>query len=264
MTRPRFAGHALPDFIIIGAQKSATTSLLHYVGQHPRVKLGRKKATHYFDLNYSRGLDWYARHFPRVSSLRQRLWAQPSKVDRQWITGESCPSYIFFEEIPARVKNLLPEAKFVVILRDPVERLISQYRHERRKNRGGRTFEAYVALSFGNSWPPRGEIELIRQNCAIPRGFYEDQLRHWFSYFSRDQFCLLQFENLVKDANAVLSRLFRFLELPDYTVDTSEILNQGMLGSQVEIEPALLEKLRSLYRKKNAGLPDLIGAEFSW
>ena len=64
--KPHLNGRALPDFLIIGAQKSATTSLLSYIGRHSQVRLGRKKTAHFFDLSFHKGAGWYAGHFPRI------------------------------------------------------------------------------------------------------------------------------------------------------------------------------------------------------
>ncbi len=121
----------LPDFVIIGAQKCGTTSLLSYIGQHSRVRLARKKAIHFFDYNYERGGTWYARQFPRSAVFPFR----GGEGKRNWLTGESCPSYVFLPEVPSRMKGTVPDAKVIVVLRDPVKRLVSHYFHERRKQR---------------------------------------------------------------------------------------------------------------------------------
>lgn len=258
--KPRHGTRALPDFLVIGAQKSATTSLLAYIGGHVGVRLGRKKTAHFFDLNFHRGTRWYARHFPPLS----RFWLLPPAADRAWLTGESCPSYMFLPEVPGRVRDLLPEVRLIAILRDPVDRLVSQYHHEFRKGRAPATFEEFIRPSLASGWPPGGEIEAIRQRCAVPRGFYADQVRHWLGFFPRRQLCVLAFEDLVRDPGGTLNEAFRFLGLPAQQVDTSAVLNRGTGRSPDPVDPALRSKLTALYRHRNAGLSDLVGRRFEW
>ncbi len=260
----QFGGFALPDFVIIGAQKSATTSLLSYVGQHPEVKLGWKKATHYFDLQPKRSRRWYAWNFPLAGNPLGVLTGKPS--GRQWLTGESCPAYMFLPEVPERVRKTIPQAKLIVILRDPVWRLVSQYFHQRRKQRVPVGFSDYVAESIDIGWPPPGDdLETVRQRHAVPRGYYEDQIRHWLQFFPREQFCILRFEDLIADSAATMNRIFRFLGLDGHPVDTSRVLNKGIGAKENEaLDADLLRRLDDLYRKRNAGLASLIGGDFSY
>ena len=263
--KPCHGHRALPDFLIIGAQKSATTALLSYLGQHPGIRLPRKKATHYFDLNYSRGTGWYARHFPQTAGLFARLSPFAFPFDRPWLTGESCPSYMFLAEVPHRVKATLPDVKIIVSLRDPVDRLISQFYHEHRKGRAVEGFESYIADSLQTNWPVSGgDIEKIRQRHAVPRGFYADQLEHWLDFFPKERFHLLRFDRLVNDPRTTLNQIFQFLDLPEYDVDTSQILNKGSKMNSGTANQELLSNLHELYRRKNADLSKTFGTEFSW
>src|SRR4051794_39950057 len=88
--RPTSSQRALPDFLIIGAQKSGTTSLYDYLCQHPQVRPAMTKEVHYFDFNFTRGTRWYRSHFPLgVGS-------------RNWVTGEATPYYLFHPETANR------------------------------------------------------------------------------------------------------------------------------------------------------------------
>jgi len=264
LPRAQIGGFALPDFLIIGAQKSATTSLLSYVGQHPQVKLGWKKATHYFDLHPERSARWYAWNFPLAGNPAGFLTGRPSR--RQWLTGESCPAYMFFPEVPQRVLNSIPQARFIIILRDPVWRLVSHYYHERRKQRVAAGFADYVARSIDMDWPaPGDDMPTVRQFHAVPRGFYEDQIRHWLQFFPRQRFCIVRFEDLVAESAATMNRIFAFLGLGSHGVDTSQVLNKGTGARDSEVLDAdLLRRLDDLYRERNAGLASLIGEDFTY
>jgi hypothetical protein len=262
--KPHRGARALPDFLIIGAQKSATTSLLSYVGRHSKVRLGTKKTPHFFDLNFHRGANWYARHFPRIRPWPLSLLSSGSLSERDWLTGESCPSYMFLPDVPGRVRELLPDIKIIVILRNPVDRLISQYQHERRKNRAEERFEDFIAPSLEAAWPPKGDIEYQRQRCAVPRGFYVDQLRHWQIFFPPQRFLILSFEELVKNNTVTLNRVFEFLGLEAQTVDTSKVLNKGTGSGSLVIDPGVRTQLENLYRQKNEELEGITGQKSFW
>src|SRR5258706_11489250 len=106
----------LPDFLIIGAQRSGTSTLYQYIARHPDVRGAFRKEVHYFDMHYDRGLDWYRACFPT-----------------RGFTGESSPSYLIHPEVPARVAAVLPDIKLIAILRNPVERAYSAYNRNVRR-----------------------------------------------------------------------------------------------------------------------------------
>ena len=117
MGQPR----ALPDAVILGAQKSGTSSLHNYLVQQPGVIEPLRKEVHYFDVNFGRGESWYRAHFGRLGEPGLNL--------------DSSPYYLFHPAVPTRMRALLPDAKLIVLLRDPVRRAYSHYWHERDKGR---------------------------------------------------------------------------------------------------------------------------------
>ncbi len=104
----------LPDFIILGAQRAGTSSLYYYLSQHPQILPAVRKELHFFDDHYRRGLGWYRSQFP-------------TRGARGTITGEATPYYLSHPHAPARIQRLLPQARLIVLLRNPVERAISHY-----------------------------------------------------------------------------------------------------------------------------------------
>lgn len=252
-----FGKPSLPDFVVIGAQKCATTSLLAYMGQHSRIRLGFKKATHYFDRHHAKSVNWYARQFPAAPSS---LWGKA----RDWLTGESCPAYMFLPEVPQRMSTIMPQVRLIAIVRDPVKRLVSQYGHEKRKGRVDTDFAGYVEQSIGMDWPTTGTLPFVLQQAAVPRGFYADQLRHWQKFFPREQILVVSFEDLIARPGEAMERIFEFLQLSPETVDTSKVLNKGSGSKGPNIDSDLLEKLRELYLGKNRDLPEIANATFSW
>ena len=126
------------------------------------------------------------------------------------------------------------------------------------------SFEDFIAPSLEAAWPPEGDIEYLRQRCAVPRGFYADQLRHWQMIFPAERFLVLSFEELVKNTTATLNRVFEFLGLEAQTVDTSTVLNKGTGNRFPVIAPGLRIQLESLYRQKNQALEGITGQKSFW
>ena len=119
----------LPSVLIIGAQKGGTTSLFSYLVQHPDVLAPLTKEIHYFDLQYDREDKWYRGHFPFARRL-----------ERGAVTIDASPYYLPHPLVPARAAQLVPEAKLVAVLRDPVDRALSHYHHEVRAGRESLSF----------------------------------------------------------------------------------------------------------------------------
>ena len=110
-------GHRPPDFLILGAQKAGTTSLLDWLGAHPRIAPPDRKEVHWFTNHWGRPAAWYRSHFPR----------RPAGV----LSAEATPYYLFHPAVPERVARALPDVRCIVLLRDPAARTISHHNHER-------------------------------------------------------------------------------------------------------------------------------------
>src|SRR5688572_4751100 len=104
----------LPSFLIIGVQRGGTTSLYDYLVQHPRIAPAKRKEVHYFDIRYPNGPAWYRKQFSWWLNVRRNV-----------MTGEASPYYIFHPAVPDRVRETVPDAKLIVLLREPVARALS-------------------------------------------------------------------------------------------------------------------------------------------
>ena len=161
---------ALPDAIIIGAQKCGTSSLHNYLTQHPGVIAPLRKEVHYFDDNYRRGERWYRAHFGRAGGPGINL--------------DSSPYYLFHPLAAQRAHQLLPDARLIVMLRDPVRRAYSHYWHERDKRRESLSFaDALDAeplrIARDAQRLAQGEIDSSpdhRRYSYLARGRYAEQL----------------------------------------------------------------------------------------
>ena len=257
----RAAGHRgrAPDFLIIGAQKAATTSLYAYLCQHPQVQAALTKEIHYFDHYLPRGFDWYCRHFPANGKTPEGL---------PLITGEASPYYLVHPAVPDRVQEALPGVRLIVLLRDPVARAISHYEHEFRRG-----FERLPFLEALEAEERRiaGEAERLVQEPAYrsyafehhtykTRGRYAEQLSRWIPRFGRERMLVLQMEELESTPGIVLGRVAAFLGIEPWSPDTTARHNPGSYG---RVPSDALGLLRAYFEPLQGELAALLQDE-SW
>jgi hypothetical protein len=251
---------ALPDFIIIGAQRCGTTSLYNYLAEHPQVLPATIKETHFFDNNFRRGLNWYRAFFPLARQMNG---------DRHLVTGESTPYYLFYPHAPVRVYDTLPDVKLVVMLRNPVDRAFSHYYHEKRMGAEPLSFEEAL---------DREERELASETARIvadehyrsffhqhhtylSRGIYVDQLQHWTQVFAREQILAIRSEDFYQDPAVTLRQVTDFLGLPPWNLNEYPLYNATRHGP---MESHIRERLAAYFRPHNHRLYDFLGANWKW
>jgi hypothetical protein len=249
----------LPDFLLIGAQRSGTTTLYDLVCQHPQVRPARSKELHYFDLHHERGLSWYRSNFPLL----------PRSGVRTWVTGDSSPFYLFHPLVPDRAAAEVPRARLLAILRNPVERAYSHYQHERAKGREPLAFADALDAEAGRTssgWrravlglPPTDRT--LRSFSYVARGRYADQLRRWLAHYQDEQLLVLRSEDLWADQRAVMAGVFAFLGLDPFDGLVERQLNER---AYPPMDPAVRERLEGELAPANADLADLLGRPFGW
>lgn len=197
----------LPNFIVIGAQRAGTTLLHAVLSAHDEVFVPRwRKEVHYFDRFYERGPEWYASFFPDVA-----------EAARFRAIGEVTPDYLFRPEVPARIQALLADCRFLVSLRNPVDRAFSGYMHHRRSFNERRPFDEF----------------LESDQDAVARGFYHEQLTRFFALFPRSAFLVLIYEELVRHPAACLERIRHFLGLGQGWPDPAALFAQPINAAPV-------------------------------
>jgi hypothetical protein len=253
----------LPDFVIIGAQKCGTSFLYQLLVQHPDVKPAFVKEVHFFDLNFAKGESWYRSRFPL--QIRKK---------RPYITGESSPYYLFHPHAPRRAATVIPEAKLVILLRNPVDRAYSHYQHQVARVWGG----GHETLAFEEAIEAEerrlaGELEKLsrdehyhsrnhRTYSYLSRGIYVDQIAAWSRFFSRGQMLILRSEDLFDDAGGTLKILLDFLGLPHWTPKTpASIPNKR---EYADLSPAIRQRLDEYFRPHNLRLYEYLGVDFGW
>ena len=253
----------LPDFVIIGAQKAGTSSLYNYLIRHPDILKARRKEVEFFSINYDLGEDWYRAYFPVEARVRAMRTARRRPV----VTGEASPYYLFHPLAPERCRRLLPDARLVVLLREPVERAFSHYRFELSRGRETLTFEEALDAEEARL---AGEAATIRSggrgrehqyHSYVARGFYAEQLERWFACYPREQFLILRSEELFERPEAIYRQATAFVGAEAIEPPTFNIINEGRPSN---LDPALRARLDALYEDPNRRLEELLGRQLGW
>jgi hypothetical protein len=244
-----------PTFIIIGAQKSGTTSLFHYLTQHPDIlKPIVRGELHYFDLHFVRGPNWYKSHFPLERNGK--------------ISGEKSPYYIYHPLTPQRCHAFNPNFKLIALLRDPVKRAYSHFHHEIENGRENRIFRQAVEQEMERV--EKEHLRLARSEIAYSyphqrfsyyaRGNYVEQLDLWTKFFPRHQLYLETAERFFKEPKAVCSEIYNFLGIESFKVNTEKRHNTGNYDPISKLDERWLAEI---YRENNQKLSQNYGVDIS-
>lgn len=217
----------LPNFLIIGAPKSGTTALYHWLARHPQVHLSTPKEPYFFEEEYERGPDYYWRKYFADGWQGQRL------------VGEARTSHLYLPYVTPRIQETVPDARLVAILRNPVERAFSHWWMLRCQERESLGFDDalranHLSILDGSSLEGPDVERRWRANILardafwrpqplsvrpyIEPGHYARHLERFLDYFPRSQLCVLLYDDLVQRPQDVLLRLMDFLGLDPLAV----------------------------------------------
>lgn len=248
---------ALPTVVIVGAQKAGTTQLFAYMVKHPRVFAAAKKEVDYFSKQSDRSVGWYRSWFP----LRHHVAARRGHV------LEASPSYLPMPRALRQMHSVLPQARVIVLLRDPVSRAFSHYQHQKTRHAESRSFEEVVAAEIrrGAFRPTRGAA--LRHGAPpttgyVARGYYALQLEVLFQLYPRERVLVIDSAKLFADTSATCQRVFQFLDLEPFDVRPDKVYNRGYYDER--IDPRVAERLRQHYRPFDELLKELLGVPLGW
>lgn len=253
----------MPDFLIIGMQKSGSSALYDYIIRHPDIYPALRKETHFFELEM--GKRSYRSYFPTY--FKKFLI---SKIQRkEFRTGEATPNYTFFPFCAKKIYKKIPKAKFIVILRNPVDRAYSQYQMKVRKHQENLSFEEGIEHEKERLQRKEGVSDIeyynsdnFNQYAYLSRGLYAEQLKIWFKLFPKDQFFLVSTEELENNEPDILNKIFDFLDLPKFTLKEVEKVFVGDYESKMKDETR--KKLIKYFKLHNEKLYKMIGRKFDW
>jgi hypothetical protein len=244
----------LPNFLILGAQKAGTTALYAYLRWHPQVTGPSFKEVSFFDRHYARGERWYRAHFP---------------ARRREAIGEASPSYLLHPLAPERVAGVLPDARLIALLRNPVDRAFSHYQHEVALGREPLSFEDALAAEDERL---RGEVERMLRDPTYfshawwnytyaARGRYAEQLERWYAAFPRERLLVLLTEELAQDPGATYRRVLDFLGLEPHALDAYPRIFER---EYEQMHTDTRAELEASFAESNRRLQTLLGHDLPW
>ncbi|MEM1164695.1 MAG: sulfotransferase [Planctomycetota bacterium] len=254
-----------PDFLLIGAQRSGSTSLFEAIASHPRVMRPRMKELHNLD--------------ERDASRARARVGLPLVVSRaatsvlsgsRKLTGEATPMYLFHPEVPARTAHLFPEAKLIAVLRHPMDRAWSHYRHSVRLGFESEPFERALDLEGARLGAApvrtlpgrRDELWPLRDWSYASRGRYSEQLERWRRHVDPSQMLVLYFDDLVSDPAGPIDRICSFLGLEPSPAVTLRRLNAG--PERAEPPASARRRFAALVEQEVVALERLLGVVPAW
>lgn len=271
---------ATPDFLIIGAQKSGTSSLFQYLNQHPRLQGSKEKEIHFFDRDerYKKGEEWYQNFFRKnIISLQNRF------------LFEATPVYLYRRGCAERIYRYDPGLKLIAILRNPVDRAFSawnMYRDLRNRNHSllTRMQKGYVENSMNNLYAElmkpeefpsfeeciEREIQKIENHSELQepsllrRGIYIDQIKEYLNYFDKDQLLILEFQEFIRNTKLVLNEVLTFLNLPESEWKFVEFKEYNSRHYPINMKEDTKKFLTKFYEKYNKKLFKYINKKINW
>jgi hypothetical protein len=237
------------NFIIIGAQRSGTTSLYEYICAHPKVERAKHKEIHFFDWQYERGFTWYKCQFPRTHGLA--------------ITGEASPSYLFDPAVPERVKRHKPHVRLIAILRNPVDRAYSQYCHNKRRETEPLTFKRALEAEeerLQATETSKPSYKQFMEWSYKARGRYAEQLLRWLALFPPEQLLVLRAEDLFTLPAETMAVVWEYLELEPVYQEEYE----AHRAQSYRVYASTREYLADYFRIHNQTLGEMLGRDFGW
>lgn len=248
----------LPNFLIIGAEKSATTALYNYLAEHPQIFMSRIKEPRFFsheDRPPFEGIgtleDLRARGVP-LTTTRDGYEALFAGAGEALAIGEASPNYLSTHAAARRIHDLIPHARMVVSLRNPVDRAYSFYWMMVREDKHPRSFEVELDAAFAelaalgtdalDRLPPEDFPFLA--SAYLIKGLYARHIRYYLSLFPREQFLFLRFEDIERDPAQVSASVFKFLGVDE----NYALKNREAFGRSGEVSRPGLVRAISRFR----------------
>lgn len=210
---------SLPNYMFIGAAKSATTTFFDILKKHEDIFVPKFKEPHFFNIdeNYFKGIDWYKKTYF-------------TDINNESVIVDFTPTYLYYKLCAERIFDSLgPNVKFVIILRNPVDRAYSHYNHSKRDGHEVSTFEDAIKLENERIEKFRDKNDFLSElRCSyISQGLYFEMISAYLKYFDLNNFFIINFESeVVKNLDQTLLKLSKFLKLDlsnlDYEIHSNK------------------------------------------
>jgi hypothetical protein len=260
---------ALPSFFVLGAAKAGTTSLHHYLDQHPEIFMSKPKEPFFFEAEYDRGARFYfSKYFGGWKGER--------------LVGESRHRNLFLPFVPRRIHAYNPDAKLIAILRNPAERAVSHWWHWYSRNLEPLPLEDALQRDFERIAEERGiiddstlfsrhvkSLDLNGQSCCrtyLDSGYYCEQLQRYIELFGRSRLHIILFDDMAADSACVTSSVFRFLGVrsdSSVSIDCTPI-NRSIEGMRLYLTDRVRSWLIDHFAPHNRRLEQLLERHLEW
>jgi len=253
------SNRALPDIIINGTVRSGTTSLFHYIGQHPSIINAFQDEIGFFDSNYHLGFKWYRSFFPTITKLNKL-----KNESGFSLTCEDTPFYFWKISAIKRIKKYLPNCNFITILRNPIDRAYSNFHLAVRTGNETNSFENVIKNEINilkNSKNLSNSELIIKGKSYLGKSLYAFQLKNWFDEFNSSQMYVLSSEELYLEPKKSLNKIFDFLEIPQYEIKN---LKKYKFEKYSSMKTETRKLLDDFFKPHNEELFKILGKRFDW
>lgn len=256
----------LPSFILVGAQRTGTTSLYRALMSHPLIHQANfHKGVNYFDINYHRDFAWYRGHFPTAASLSLRTRGHAGSP----VTFEASGYYMFHPCAAERMARHLPEVKILAMLRDPIERAFSAHKHELARGFETEPFERALDLEEERLAgqedrmvaDPTYQSHSHRHHAYTRRGHYAEQVTRLLEHFPAAQVHLVESESFFEQPERTYGQVLDFLDLPATMPDSFDRWNARPSSPMADSTRA---RLRKHFEPHDEALAPLLGRTPAW
>ncbi len=258
----------LPDYLIIGTKRGGTTSLARWLNQHDQIAplypaKETRKGMYFFDVNYDKGLAWYKSHFPTKFAHAMKT----KKAGEKLLLGDATPYYLHHPHAPKRAARIVPDAKVIALLRNPIERAFSHWVERSRQDVETLSFEEAIeaeavrlAGEEQKMLDEPGYTSYAHQHFSyIDQGRYARGLKRWFDAYSQDHLLVIKAEDLYESPEDTYGQVLNYLEIghhepkefaawnkkskPEFSSKTRSIIADALADDIKEVETLLGKKM---------------------
>ena len=192
------------DFFIVGAPKAGTTSLYHYLSEHPQIEMSSQKEPDYFsDKAINEQGMYYGKNRVNTLDKYESLFVQKESV----VYGEASVSYLFYDNVAEDIKKYNPNAKIIIMLRNPIERAFSHYLMDYRLGLISDSFENIIAKKSKHK-----KAHLFYQQY-IEVSKYATQIQRYLDFFEKENILFIDYEDFKKNVSKTVDQVYNFLNI---------------------------------------------------
>ncbi|MDJ0581820.1 sulfotransferase [Crocosphaera sp.] len=227
----------LPNFLIFGVQKAGTTSVYNYLNQHPEVYLSPVKETNFLEKDWQELANQGHQFNPKNIVTFEQYSKLFEGVTNEIAIGEISPNYLFHHQTSiGQIKRYVPDAKLISILRNPVDRAISDYLMHVREAKSNTILKEQIQYKADKSF-------------VILKGYYYKQVKHYIEEFSHNQVSIFLYDDLRKDSKQFIQEIYKTIGVnPNFEADTSQKSQTAQIPKNEGINKLLVKDnpIRSL------------------